>query len=89
MTTPSGSYDVIILGSGIAGLAGALTAHELGLKSVVLEKRRSSAVAPSIPTGSSGSARTIWPAMPGSPTATMRYSPTCGFSVAARSTRLG
>jgi hypothetical protein len=34
---------------------------------------------PSIPTGSSGSARTIWRATPGSATATMRYSPTCGF----------
>src|SRR5215472_11687478 len=38
MATPSGSYDVVILGSGIAGLAGALAAHELGLKPVVLEK---------------------------------------------------
>jgi 3-oxosteroid 1-dehydrogenase len=38
MATPSGSYDVVILGSGIAGLAGALAAHELGLRSVVLEK---------------------------------------------------
>jgi 3-oxosteroid 1-dehydrogenase len=31
-------YDVVVLGSGIAGLAGALAAHELGLRSVVLEK---------------------------------------------------
>src|SRR5438445_5402494 len=31
-------YDVVILGSGIAGLAGALAAHELGLRAVVLEK---------------------------------------------------
>ena len=31
-------YDVVVLGSGIAGLAGALAAHELGLKPVVLEK---------------------------------------------------
>ena len=38
MATPSSSYDVVILGSGIAGLTGALAAHELGLKSVVLEK---------------------------------------------------
>ena len=38
MATPSSSYDVVILGSGIAGLAGALAAHELGLQSVVLEK---------------------------------------------------
>jgi 3-oxosteroid 1-dehydrogenase len=32
------SWDVIILGSGLAGLAGALAAHELGLRSLVLEK---------------------------------------------------
>jgi 3-oxosteroid 1-dehydrogenase len=38
MATPSSSYDVVILGSGIAGLPGALAAHELGLKPVVLEK---------------------------------------------------
>jgi succinate dehydrogenase/fumarate reductase flavoprotein subunit len=38
MATPSSSYDVVILGSGIAGLAGALAARELGLKPVVLEK---------------------------------------------------
>jgi 3-oxosteroid 1-dehydrogenase len=35
---PSEAYDVIVLGSGIAGLAGALAAHELGLQAVVLEK---------------------------------------------------
>ena len=38
MATPSSSYDVVILGSGIAGLAGALAAHELGLQPAVLEK---------------------------------------------------
>ena len=38
MATPSSSYDVVILGSGIAELTGALAAHELGLKPVVLEK---------------------------------------------------
>jgi hypothetical protein len=32
------TWDVVILGSGIAGLAGALAAHELGLRPVVLEK---------------------------------------------------
>jgi 3-oxosteroid 1-dehydrogenase len=31
-------YDVLVLGSGIAGLAGALAAHELGLRPAVLEK---------------------------------------------------
>jgi 3-oxosteroid 1-dehydrogenase len=34
----SDGWDVVILGSGIAGLAGALAAHELGLRPVVLEK---------------------------------------------------
>src|SRR5437660_12835811 len=38
METSSGSYDVVILGSGIAGLAAALAAHQLGLQPVVLEK---------------------------------------------------
>ena len=38
METSIASYDVVILGSGIAGLAGALAAHELGLQPVVLEK---------------------------------------------------
>lgn len=38
MATPSSSYDVVILGSGLAGLAGALAAHELGLKPIILEK---------------------------------------------------
>jgi 3-oxosteroid 1-dehydrogenase len=33
-----GNYDVVVLGSGIAGLAGALAAHELGLRPLVLEK---------------------------------------------------
>ena len=32
------SFDVVVLGSGIAGLSGALAAHEMGLKAVVLEK---------------------------------------------------
>ena len=38
---------------------------------------------------SSGSDGTIRRATPGSPTAPMRYSPTCGFSVVVLSTRLG
>jgi 3-oxosteroid 1-dehydrogenase len=32
------NYDVIVIGSGCAGLAGALAAHESGLKTVLLEK---------------------------------------------------
>ena len=31
----NGAYDVVILGSGIAGLAGALAAYELGLRPAV------------------------------------------------------
>ena len=38
METSSCSYDVVILGSGIAGLAAALAADQLGLQSIVLEK---------------------------------------------------
>ncbi len=38
MISAGGSYDVVILGSGIAGLAAALAAHALGLQPVVLEK---------------------------------------------------
>jgi 3-oxosteroid 1-dehydrogenase len=36
--TKRDDWDLIILGSGIAGLAGALAAHELGLRALVLEK---------------------------------------------------
>src|SRR5712671_5669206 len=36
--TSSDAWDVVVLGSGIAGLAGALAAHELGLRPLVLEK---------------------------------------------------
>src|SRR5712671_499279 len=38
MISASRSYDLVILGSGIAGLAAALAAHELGLHPVVIEK---------------------------------------------------
>src|SRR3984893_4502573 len=34
----SDAWDVVILGSGVAGLAGALAAHEVGLRPLVLEK---------------------------------------------------
>src|ERR1700736_2511253 len=36
--TSSDAWGVVVLGSGIAGLAGALAAHELGLRPIVLEK---------------------------------------------------
>jgi len=36
--TADKAYDVVVLGSGIAGLSAALAAHELGLKAIVLEK---------------------------------------------------
>jgi 3-oxosteroid 1-dehydrogenase len=35
---PAERYDVVVLGSGIAGLAAALAAHESGLRPVLLEK---------------------------------------------------
>ena len=34
----AGPYDVIVLGSGIAGLASGLAAHENGLRPVLIEK---------------------------------------------------
>jgi len=89
MATPSGSYDLIILGSGIAGLAGALAAHELGLQPVVLEK------AAALGGGTVHSYGLIWIGQnhlahdAGMQTVAMRCSPTCDFSVAALSTRLG
>ena len=54
MATLSRSYDVVILGSGIAGLAGALAAQELGLQAVVLEK------APALGGGTVHSYGLIW-----------------------------
>src|SRR5213080_1380467 len=36
----SDAWDVVVLGSGIAGLAGALAAHELGMRPIVLEKAK-------------------------------------------------
>lgn len=32
------TYDVIVLGSGIAGLSAALAAHEAGLSALIIEK---------------------------------------------------
>jgi len=54
VVTPGGSYDVVILGSGIAGLAGALAAHERGLQPIVLEK------APTLGGGTVHSYGLIW-----------------------------
>jgi succinate dehydrogenase/fumarate reductase flavoprotein subunit len=47
----SDPWDVIILGSGVAGVAAALAAHELGLRPLVLEKASSSEAALSVPMG--------------------------------------
>ena len=38
LSAAQGSYDVVVLGSGISGLATALAAHERGLQVLVLEK---------------------------------------------------
>src|SRR6266851_7188257 len=38
--TSGDARDVVVLGSGLAGLAGALAAHQLGLRPIVLEKAR-------------------------------------------------
>src|ERR1700730_14844965 len=52
--TSSDAWDVVVLGSGIAGLAGALAAHELGLRPIVLEK------ASTLGGGTVNSYRLIW-----------------------------
>ena len=33
-----GDYDIIVLGTGVAGLSAALAAHERGLRPLVIEK---------------------------------------------------
>src|SRR4051812_26337784 len=38
MASPADTFDVIVLGSGIAGLAAALAAHEHGLRPILIEK---------------------------------------------------
>ena len=89
MISAERSYDVVILGSGIAGLAGALAAHELGLQSVILEK------AASIGGATVHSYGLIWVGqnhlaqLPGAAIAEMKSSPICGFLVAAMSMTIG
>src|ERR1700760_3612406 len=38
MTSPAETFDVIVLGAGIGGLAAALAAHEHGLRPLLVEK---------------------------------------------------
>jgi succinate dehydrogenase/fumarate reductase flavoprotein subunit len=45
------AWDVVILGSGVAGLAAALAAQEMGLRPLVLERLRPLVAARSVPTG--------------------------------------
>jgi glycine/D-amino acid oxidase-like deaminating enzyme len=82
----SDTWDVVILGSGIAGLAGALAAHELGLRPVVLEK------ASTLGGGTVNSYGLIWVGQnhlaqaPDTMTRGTKSSPICGFSAAVLST---
>ena len=82
----SDAWDVVILGSGIAGLAGALAAHELGLRPVVLEK------AGTLGGGTVNSYGLIWVGQnhlaqtAGYNDTRDETSPICGFSAAAVST---
>ncbi|SRR6266566_2040366 len=84
--TSSDARDVGVLGSGIAGLAGALAAHELGLRPIVLEK------ANALGGGTVNSYGLIWVGriisrrQPGTVTRGTRPSPICGFSAVAVST---
>jgi 3-oxosteroid 1-dehydrogenase len=52
--TAIATYDVVVLGSGIAGLAAAVAAHEKGLRPIVLEK------APLVGGGTTNSYGLIW-----------------------------
>ena len=89
MISAERSYDVVILGSGIAGLAGALAAHELGLQSVILEK------AASIGGATVNSYGLIWVGQnhlaqaAGCSDSRDESSPICGFLVAAMSMTIG
>ena len=49
MISAERSYDLVILGSGIAGLAGALAAHEFGLQSEGRLFNRSKTVVSTLP----------------------------------------
>ena len=64
--TSSDAWDVIVLGSGIAGLAGALAADELGLRPIVLEKASTLGGGTVNSYGLIGLARIIWRRQPGS-----------------------
>src|ERR1700752_538077 len=86
----STAWDVVIPGSGMAGLAGALAARELGLRPIVLEK------ASTLGGGTVNSYGLIWvgqnhlaQAAGYSDTRDEVISPICGFSAAAVSTTTG
>jgi NADPH-dependent 2,4-dienoyl-CoA reductase/sulfur reductase-like enzyme len=84
--TSSDAWDVIVLGSGVAGLAGALAGHELGLRPIVLEKART------LGGGTINSYGLIWVGQnhlaqaAGYAIRVTRLSPICGFSAVAVST---
>ncbi len=72
LSAAQGSYDVVVLGSGISGLATALAAHERGLQVLVLEKDDKLGGGTTELADSSGSGTIIWRGQRVTTTAAMR-----------------
>jgi flavin-dependent dehydrogenase len=78
------SYHVVVLRSGMAGLATVLAASERGLRPLLIEKSDSLEVAPPTLTDSSGSETIIWRGPPVTRTTARTSFAICAFWRAAR-----